>query len=208
MSESTLASYNTRFVPQLFDVLISTIFAPFGGIHRLRVQAIEFADIGKDTRVLELGCGTGAITRLMLERGARITAVDGSYRMLERARQCAAGADFVQQELESLSITGQFDVVLFAFVLHELPRSLRREVLMKATQSLTRSGAVVVVDHAVPKRGLVAKAWRGMLMRLEPATVAECIEEGYESDMHCAGLHVTNRRELAAGTASITVSRR
>ncbi|MBI1915267.1 MAG: class I SAM-dependent methyltransferase [Planctomycetes bacterium] len=42
-------------------------------------------------RVLELGCGTGGITRLLLERGVAVTAVDGSERMLARARRRAPG---------------------------------------------------------------------------------------------------------------------
>lgn len=41
----------------------------------------------QDRYVLDAGCGPGAYTQLLLERGAKVTAVDISERMLELARQ-------------------------------------------------------------------------------------------------------------------------
>jgi 2-polyprenyl-3-methyl-5-hydroxy-6-metoxy-1,4-benzoquinol methylase len=37
-------------------------------------------------KVLEIGCGTGALTEKMIARGARVTAVDQNPEMIERAR--------------------------------------------------------------------------------------------------------------------------
>lgn len=204
--ENILESYNKPYMPALFDFLIASMFAPFGGVGRLRAKTLDLAGIMRGTKVLELGCGTGAITKLLLRRGAEVTALDGSHRMLARANRRAPGAVFVRQPLGSLEISGKFDVVLFAFVLHELPRPMRREVLEKAGRSLTSAGKVVVLDHAVPSTGLVARVWRRFLMRLEPPSVAECIEEGYASDLQSAGLGITETHALAFGTAKVTLS--
>ena len=37
-------------------------------------QACKVAHIGEGDRVLEVGCGTGQLTRALLERGLRVTA--------------------------------------------------------------------------------------------------------------------------------------
>ncbi len=39
-------------------------------------RACEVAGIGPGVPVLEIGCGTGQLTRSLLDRGLRVTAVD------------------------------------------------------------------------------------------------------------------------------------
>lgn len=206
MGADILDSYNKPYMPAVFDILIASMFAPFGGVGRLRAKTLDLAGIKRGMKVLELGCGTGSITGLLLERGAEVTALDGSYRMLEKARLRAPGGIFIRQALESLEIPGKFDVVLLAFVLHELPRPMRREVLEKAARALTAQGKVVILDHAVPSTGWIARGWRRLLMRLEPPSVAECIEEGYAADLRPAGLGMNGTYALAFGTARVTLS--
>src|SRR5687767_13377298 len=48
---------------------------------------LSAAAIGPGTRVLDLGCGQGDLTLALLERGATVTAIDISPRMIEVARQ-------------------------------------------------------------------------------------------------------------------------
>jgi hypothetical protein len=73
-SANTLDSYDKRYMPAIFDILIALMFAPFGGVKKLRTRALDAAKVGRGTKVLELGCGTGSITKLLLQRGAEVTA--------------------------------------------------------------------------------------------------------------------------------------
>jgi ubiquinone/menaquinone biosynthesis C-methylase UbiE len=202
-----VASYERPFVPFAFDVLISTIFIPFGGIRKLRSDALDRIGVKPGTRVLELACGTGGITKLLLERGAEVTAIDGAEHMLVRARKRALGAKFAQSPLEDFEPTDRFDVVLFAFVLHELPKDLRVRVLNAGRRALMPEGTLAVLDHAAPRSGSVGRAWRRFLLRLEPTTVRDCIEAGYDAELEAAGLEVTERHSLAGGTAALTLAR-
>ena len=202
---STVPTYEKRFMPRLFDIAITVMFAPFGGARRLRERALDLAGIGGGTRVLELGCGTGGVTALMLSRGARVEAIDGSAQMLEQARRAAPGASFTQMQLEDLAIDEDHDVVLLAFVLHELTPELRAEVLAKALVALASDGRLAILDHAVPRSGLRARAWRWLLLALEPPTVRDCIERGYAAEVERAGGRVTATHNLAGGTAALTL---
>lgn len=204
--ETTVSSYERPWMPLAYDAVAASVFAPFGGLTRLREQALDKIAIAPGQSVLELGCGTGGITRLLLKRGARVTAVDGSATMLARARRRAPDASYVQNRLETLVPAGTFDIVLLAFVLHELPRKLREHAIDAAAASLARNGKIAVLDHAVPRTGSFAKLWRSLLLRLEPPSVVDCIERGYAGELAGAGLTVLAQHAVAGGTAALTIA--
>ena len=60
--------------------------------------------------VLELGCGTGRITRQLVRLGYRVTAVDESPEMLAHVED----AETVQAQIEGLELGRRFDGVLLA----------------------------------------------------------------------------------------------
>jgi ubiquinone/menaquinone biosynthesis C-methylase UbiE len=74
--------------------------------------------------VLDLGCGTGSLSLLAAEQGHRVTGVDLSANMLERARAKPAGydAEFLAGDAAQPPVGGRrFDVVLVRHVLWALP---------------------------------------------------------------------------------------
>jgi SAM-dependent methyltransferase len=51
----------------------------------------------RDGLVLEFGCGSGLLTRYLVEAGHRVVATDASPAMLELARETAPGAEAIEQ---------------------------------------------------------------------------------------------------------------
>jgi SAM-dependent methyltransferase len=85
-------------------------------------------------RVLEVGCGTGDIALELLARGAEVTALDLSPRMVELARARAArfrsdgAARFAAAPLEHTGLeSGAFDRVVGKWILHhaDVPAAAR-----------------------------------------------------------------------------------
>jgi SAM-dependent methyltransferase len=75
--------------------------------------------------ILELGCGTGRMTRQLVDRGYRVTAVDESTEMLERVN----GAETVESRIEELDLGRRFDAVLLASNLLSAAPEQRRAFL-------------------------------------------------------------------------------
>jgi SAM-dependent methyltransferase len=88
--------------------------------------------------ILELGCGTGRITRQLLRLGYRVTAVDESREMLARVE----GAETICSRIEDLDLGRRFDAVLLASNLITAPADQRRAFL----ESCKRHADVVVIQ--------------------------------------------------------------
>jgi SAM-dependent methyltransferase len=79
-------------------------------------------------RILDVGCGAGPLLAALRERGAVVTGVDSSTKMLELARQrLGDGADLHPADLSSpLPFPdGAFDDVIAYLVLHTIWRTGR-----------------------------------------------------------------------------------
>lgn len=71
-------------------------------------------------RILDLGCGDGALTATLVERGATVTGVDASPAMVAAAR--ARGLDARVMDGQALDFDGAFDAVFSNAALHWMPR--------------------------------------------------------------------------------------
>src|SRR5258705_4696345 len=75
--------------------------------------ALDAAQVGPGTRVLDAGCGAGGAAVLAHERGALIGGCDASEPLLAIARERLPGTDLRLGELEALPFDdAAFDVVL------------------------------------------------------------------------------------------------
>ena len=84
-------------------------------------RACELARIGPGDEVLEIGCGTGQLTRGLLARGLRVTAVEPGERLFALARQNLAGEDvrLVSARIEDARLPRErFSAVFCASSIH------------------------------------------------------------------------------------------
>jgi SAM-dependent methyltransferase len=74
--------------------------------------ALQHTPIAAGSRVLDIGCGTGAFLRLAADRGAVVSGLDASEALLAAARERLPEADLRVGDMESLPYgDGSFDLV-------------------------------------------------------------------------------------------------
>lgn len=74
--------------------------------------ALDRLAIGAGDRVLEVGCGSGVFLRVAADRGAVVTGVDSSERLVELARRRVPEAELAIGDLQALPFgDNSFDVV-------------------------------------------------------------------------------------------------
>jgi ubiquinone/menaquinone biosynthesis C-methylase UbiE len=85
-------------------------------------QARQVAGIGTGDQVLEIGCGSGQLTRSLVARGLHVTALEPGKNLIALARQNLAGADaveFMNARFEDASFPREhFRAVFSASALH------------------------------------------------------------------------------------------
>ncbi|MEU5825285.1 class I SAM-dependent methyltransferase [Streptomyces sp. NPDC047803] len=129
------------------------------------------AAVPAGAHILELGCGVGRVTRPLIERGFRITAVDESPQMLERVR----GARTVCAPIESLDLGEEtFDVVMLAsFLVHAGDREVR-DGLLRTCRRYVRDGGAVLIQregadyHVAPRERADAAGYTVRIVSSEP----------------------------------------
>jgi SAM-dependent methyltransferase len=123
-----------------------------GGWARILEAFADFADPRAGQRVLDVGCGPGALVRLLARRGCQVVGVDADPAMVARAEELAAGlpgAEFRQGSLLALPFAAdEFDLVTATNVIFLLPEPLAG---LREMQRVCRPGGRVAMLNPAPK---------------------------------------------------------
>jgi ubiquinone/menaquinone biosynthesis C-methylase UbiE len=128
---------------------------------RSSARALTVPARGAGSRLLDVGCGTGASTAALVAAAphAEIIGVDASPGMLARARAKSwpATVRFVHSRVEDLGeagVDGPFDGIFAAYLIRNLPDP---DAGLASLRVLLRPGGVLVVHDYAPRDGLAAR---------------------------------------------------
>ena len=130
---------------------------------------VESLGLSGKERVLELGCGNGVCLAYLaraLEKGGQAVGVDTSSFMAERAKRRLEGFDNVKVrhgDIRSMDLTGNFDLVVFIHVLHDIEPEARLETLEALAGLLGPGGGMCFMEPVSPAHG-IAPAEIGRLL--------------------------------------------
>jgi tRNA (cmo5U34)-methyltransferase len=135
--------------PDTYLELMSEEIPAFAEFQEQTAAATEGVDVGA---MLELGIGTGETARRVraVHPDARLTAIDSSAEMLERARSEFPGGDLRIARLEDALPDGPFDLVYSALAVHHLDGAGKRDLFRRIAAVLRPGGVFVLADVVVP----------------------------------------------------------
>jgi trans-aconitate methyltransferase len=87
-------------------------------VWKFGAQLLDLLAPRPDERILDLGCGTGALTAQIAAAGAQVVGVDSSPEMVEQARRSFPELRFEVADARTLKFDGDFDAVFSNAVLH------------------------------------------------------------------------------------------
>lgn len=135
--------------------------------------ACDRARLSPGSRVLEIGCGTGQLTEMLVARGLAVDAVDTGVRMIDAARRRVGGnAQFHVGRFEEVDLPREtFDAVFSGTAFHWIDPSVG---WAKVAALLGPGGVLALLQNGLPAlvHEFDRSAWRTVLTDEEvwPAT--------------------------------------
>jgi demethylmenaquinone methyltransferase/2-methoxy-6-polyprenyl-1,4-benzoquinol methylase len=124
---------------------------------RWRAQAAA-AVVEPGDRILDVCCGTGDLALAAAEAGGRVTGLDFSAAMLERAHRKSSAIEWVEGDALALPFAdGSFDAVTIGFGLRNLPEMERG--LVELRRVLHPEGRLAILEITRPQ-GLLSPFYR------------------------------------------------
>ena len=121
-------------------------------LHEALRQAVAAVQTGsKPLRALDYGCGSGNLTRHLVDLGVHTVAADVSDEYLEAVQKKFAGTDMVDTlEIGGVDLAGVpdacFDLVVTYSVLHHVPDYL---AIVREMGRVLKPGGILYIDHEV-----------------------------------------------------------
>ncbi len=125
---------------------------------KFRRNQIELMDIRKGEKVLEVGCGTGALSilsKIAVGESGEVEGIDIAPKMISNAQQKARKANLkINFKIASVNELpypdNYFDLVIGSLMFHHLPVEVKKEGLEEIYRVLKEEGRFFLCDFCSP----------------------------------------------------------
>lgn len=115
----------------------------FSFVHQYGNSMMELVDAGKNSTILDLGCGNGALSKVLHDKGYIVKGLDASNDLLNIARKNYPDIEFIQADAVNFELPEPVDVVFSNAVFHWIDRELQQNMLKCVHKALKENGQFV-----------------------------------------------------------------
>ncbi|BAY91145.1 MULTISPECIES: class I SAM-dependent DNA methyltransferase [unclassified Tolypothrix] len=110
-----------------------------------QLEKLVLQYLPKEAHILDVCCGTGQIAQRLLQKGYRVTGIDGSEEMLHYARKNAPNAEFILEDARYFQFLPTFGAVISTDVGLNLITTIEelQSVFQNVYQALLKNGIFV-----------------------------------------------------------------
>ena len=115
----------------------------FSFVHQYGESVTELIDADINSMLLDLGCGNGALTKTLQDKGYIVKGIDASKELLDIARKNYPGIEFIQADATNFSLQEPVDIVFSNAVFHWIDKELQQSMLKCVHNALKENGQFV-----------------------------------------------------------------
>ena len=129
---------------------------PFAGYKEVLARIYQLVMVKENAKVLDIGFGTGTLTKKLYEQNCEVWGQDFSSRMIELASAKMPNAhlfqaDFSQGLVEPL-LQNSYDFIIATYALHHLTDDNKINLIQTLMDLLNENGAILIGDVAFADR--------------------------------------------------------
>ncbi len=132
--------------------------ADFSFVHQYGNSLTELIDADKGCRVLDLGCGNGALTKVLHDKGFDVIGIDASRELLDIAGKNYPDIEFIQADAVNFSLGEPVDAVFSNAVFHWIDKYKQRDMLKCVHKALKENGQFVFEFGGYGNNALIHEA--------------------------------------------------
>ncbi len=121
---------------------------PFDGY--FDVFDIILKQINSNTKVLDVGFGTGILTKKIYDLGCQVSGIDFSEKMVLISQEKMPKAQFYQQdfndELSEILKREKFDYIISTYAMHHLDDHKKVDFIFQLSNMLSEGGKIIIGD--------------------------------------------------------------
>lgn len=193
----------------LYDTIAKISALAVGGESKFRRLAIQNLMLSSDSKILDLCCGSGQATSVLVEYSHHVTGLDASPLSLQRAKNNVPQAEYVQGFAEAIPLPdGEYDLVHTSAALHEMESQQLQEIIKEVYRILKPGGTFALVDFHSPmslwmKPGIAVFFWL-----FETHTAWQFLETDLSALLTQTGFEVCQKTLYAGGSLQVIQARK
>ena len=153
----------------------------------------------ENSKILDVACGTGFMTSILAKKGYKVSALDISPDMLDRAKERLKNYKDIAYYKESATELpfddSYFDAASVSFALHDMPQELGLAVIKEMTRVTKKEGKIFILDYSSSK-SLTAFLGQNMTAVWESIYYRDFLKTGIGPYLDYAGLKIESRKEF------------
>lgn len=115
----------------------------FAFVHRYGADVLDLIDARPGARVVDLGCGNGALTAQIAERGFDVLGIDASAEMIDAAQAMHPDLPFLQADACTFELDKPADAIFSNAVFHWIDDEQQDALLSNVAANLAPGGELV-----------------------------------------------------------------
>jgi ubiquinone/menaquinone biosynthesis C-methylase UbiE len=188
----------------LYDSVSTLATLSVGGEARFRSLTLENIELNRDTKILDLCCGAGQTTQLLVKYSDKVTGLDASPVALARAKQKVPQANYVEGLAQQMPIAdGSFDLVHSSAAMHEMTGEELRQIFREVYRVLKPNGIFTFSDFHRPTNPLFFPPVAIFLWLFETETAWSLLETDLPKELTKVGFSLRQQRFYAGGSLQV-----
>jgi len=155
------------------------------------ISALSFKETEK-IKVVDLGCGTGNITKALLDKypKASVVCVDLAEGMIKMARAKLKKYKNVEYRVGNIAdedFSGRYDAVISSLVLHHIEKKDKPKFYKKIYNGMSRGGVFYTADFVIPPgdylKTMYVDHWKAFMAKnLSPTQIISVLDKHKRED--------------------------